>query len=135
MKKRFRKSIKITKGIRLNLNKNSTSVTLGKGPLKHTFNSKGRVSRSISLPHTGVYYTETIKNEKASFEDDEKFEKYLTLLYKIASVTCIIGGIIVMLGGILLLFAIPIVGIFAIGFGIAFVSIGKKYSKKAKELQ
>ena len=49
---RFRKSIKIAPGIKINLNKKSTSVTFGGKGLHHTVSSTGRKTTSVGIPLT-----------------------------------------------------------------------------------
>jgi len=62
---RFRRSVKIAPGLRLNFNKNSMGLTLGPRGAHYTVNTKGRVSTSVGLPGTGIYYTESYnKNAK-----------------------------------------------------------------------
>ena len=54
---RFRKSFKIAPGVKLNLNKNSTSITFGKRGAHYTVNSKGKKTASVGIPGTGISYT------------------------------------------------------------------------------
>ena len=56
---KFRKSIKIAPGIKLNFNKKSTGVTFGGKGVKYTHNSKGKQTKSLGIPGTGLYYTTT----------------------------------------------------------------------------
>lgn len=56
---RFRKSFKIAPGVRLNLNKKSTSLTFGGKGLHYTINSSGKKTASAGIPGTGLYYTES----------------------------------------------------------------------------
>lgn len=56
---RFRRSVKIAPGLRLNFNKNSMGLTLGPRGAHYTVNTKGRVTTSVGLPGTGLYYTES----------------------------------------------------------------------------
>lgn len=56
---RFRKSVKICNGLRLNFGKTGASVTVGNGPLKKTFNTNGNVTTTVGIPGTGIYWTET----------------------------------------------------------------------------
>lgn len=51
---RFRKSISITKGVKLNLSKSGASVTVGKGPVSFNVGGKGAFF-NWSVPGTGVY--------------------------------------------------------------------------------
>lgn len=57
----FRKSIKIAKGVRLNLSQKSASVTVGPRGLHYTISTTGRQTATASLPGTGLYYTKTVK--------------------------------------------------------------------------
>lgn len=57
---RFKKSFKIAPGVKLNLNKNSTSVTFGKRGAHYTINSKGKKTASVGIPGTGISYTKTM---------------------------------------------------------------------------
>lgn len=56
---RFRKSFKIAPGVKINLNKKSTSVTFGGKGLHHTISSTGKRTTSAGIPGTGLYYTQT----------------------------------------------------------------------------
>ena len=56
---RFRKSIKIAPGVRVNLNKKSTSVTFGGKGFHHTVSSTGRKTTTAGIPGTGISYTTT----------------------------------------------------------------------------
>lgn len=56
---RFRKSFKVAPGVRVNLNKKSTSVTFGGKGAHYTVNSKGKKTESVGIPGSGLYYTKT----------------------------------------------------------------------------
>ena len=56
---RVRKSVKICDGLRLNFGKTGASLTVGSGPFKKTFNTNGNVTKTVGLPGTGIYWTET----------------------------------------------------------------------------
>lgn len=56
---RFRKSIKIAPGLKINLNKDSVSATVGKRGAHYTINSKGKRTASVGIPGTGLSYTST----------------------------------------------------------------------------
>ena len=62
---RFKKSIKIAPGIKLNLNKKSTGVTFGGKGFHYTVNSKGKRTASVGIPGTGLSYS-TTSNKKSS---------------------------------------------------------------------
>lgn len=60
---RFRKTISILPGVRLNLGKSTASVSVGVPGFRKTFNTKGQVTTTVGLPGTGLYYVDT-KNPK-----------------------------------------------------------------------
>ena len=63
---RFRKSVKIAPGVRLNLNKNSTSVSFGGKGAHYTVSSTGRKTASVGIPGTGISYSATTSSGKGS---------------------------------------------------------------------
>ena len=56
---RFRKSVKIAPGVRLNVGKKSASVSFGGKGVRHTISSTGRRTSSIGIPGSGLYYTKS----------------------------------------------------------------------------
>lgn len=56
---RFRRSVKICNGLRVNFGKTGASLTVGSGPVKKTFHTNGNTTTTVSLPGTGIYWTET----------------------------------------------------------------------------
>ena len=70
---RFRKSVKIAPGVKLNLNKKSTSVTFGGKGFHHTVSSTGKRTSTVGIPGTGLSYSKTSnpKNNKTNtFNND-----------------------------------------------------------------
>jgi hypothetical protein len=53
---RFRRSIRVAPGVRLNLNKRSVGLSAGIRGARVSVNSDGRSTRSVGLPGTGLYY-------------------------------------------------------------------------------
>lgn len=56
---RFRKSVTLCKGVRLNFGKTGASLTFGQKGFHKTISTSGRVTTSIGIPGTGIYYTDT----------------------------------------------------------------------------
>lgn len=81
---RFRKSIKIAPGIRLNLNKKSVGLRIGGKGAGVSFNSKGRVTKTVGVPGTGLYYTDTsqIGGNKGKKKSSKKTSGSTQLAYK-----------------------------------------------------
>lgn len=63
---RFRKSVKIAPGVRLNISKKSVGISAGVKGYRKSINSSGGVTTSIGVPGTGVSYvkTENLKSKK-----------------------------------------------------------------------
>lgn len=61
---RFRKSIKLAPGIKLNFNKKSTGLTFGGKGFHYTVNNKGKRTASMGIPGTGLSYSATSGGEK-----------------------------------------------------------------------
>ncbi len=64
---RFRKSIKLLPGVKLNLGTKSASVSVGKKGIHQSFSTTGRTTTSIGIPGTGVSYVKSI-NMKTAFK-------------------------------------------------------------------
>jgi hypothetical protein len=58
---RFRKSVRLGKGVRLNLGKRGASVSVGNRWLGATVGSRG-VSKRVSLPGSGLSYTSAARS-------------------------------------------------------------------------
>lgn len=61
---RFRKSIKILPGVRLNINKTSMSITAGFKGYHVTYNNKTGLSQTASIPGLGLSYTQRSSSRK-----------------------------------------------------------------------
>ena len=62
MSLRFRKSMKLLPGVRLNFSKETVGLSFGVPGARYTINSKGRRTFSTGLPGTGLYNVETISS-------------------------------------------------------------------------
>lgn len=91
---RFRKSVKIAPGVKLNLNKNSTSISFGGKGVRHTINSNGRRTSSIGIPGSGLYYTKSTSTKKSNnikddiYSDENPYyevEDFNNFIYNITS--------------------------------------------------
>jgi len=57
---RFRKSMKLLPGVRLNFSKETVGLSFGVPGARYTMNSKGRRTVSTGIPGTGLYNVETL---------------------------------------------------------------------------
>jgi len=72
---RFRKTISILPGVRLNLGKSSASVSVGVPGFRKTFNTKGQVTTTVGLPGTGLYYVDTKNPKKEAARKEKETQK------------------------------------------------------------
>ena len=56
MSTRFRKTIKLRKGVNLNLNKKSVGISFGTKGARYSINSDGRKTTTVGVPGTGLYH-------------------------------------------------------------------------------
>jgi len=66
MSLRFRRSMKLMPGVRLNFNKDSIGLSLGVKGAHYTMNSKGRRTISAGIPGTGLYSVETLSSGRTT---------------------------------------------------------------------
>lgn len=63
---RFRKSISIIPGVKLNFGKSGMSVSTGVPGFRKTFHTSGRVTTSVGIPGTGLSYVTTENKNRIS---------------------------------------------------------------------
>lgn len=56
---RFRKSVSLFPGVKLNFGTTGMSVSTGVPGFRKTFHTSGRVTTSVGIPGTGIYYIDT----------------------------------------------------------------------------
>lgn len=61
---RFRRSMKVGKGIRLNVSKRGIGMSVGKRGLRRSIHSTGRSTGTIGIPGTGLSYVDTKTSSK-----------------------------------------------------------------------
>jgi hypothetical protein len=64
----FRRSFRLLPGVRINLGKRSTSVSVGVGGAHVTFGGPQGTRTTVGLPGTGLSYTEVSKPHEAAQE-------------------------------------------------------------------
>lgn len=69
---RYRRSVKILPGVKLNFSKKGTGVTIG-GKYSHvTYGADGRITRGHSIPGTGLSYVEQVRGPQKDNTDVKK---------------------------------------------------------------
>jgi tetratricopeptide (TPR) repeat protein len=80
MSLRFRQSMKLLPGVRLNFSKETVGLSFGVPGARYTVNSKGRRTVSTGIPGTGLYNVETLSSgtrssrSRNSSSTEESFE-------------------------------------------------------------
>ena len=69
---RFRKSVTLCKGVKLNFGKTGMSVTLGQKGYHKTIHQNGNVTTSVGIPGTGIYWTDTKKRHADNTTSNNK---------------------------------------------------------------
>jgi tetratricopeptide (TPR) repeat protein len=63
---RFRRSMKLIPGVRLNINKDSLGLSFGVPGARYSVNTKGRRTASVGIPGTGLYSVQTLSSGRKS---------------------------------------------------------------------
>ncbi len=68
---RFRRTLKVAPGVRLNFSKSGVSTTVGPKGFHLTFSKRG-IRRTVSIPGTGVSEVDYIKKNETEAEKEKK---------------------------------------------------------------
>ena len=71
---RFRKSVKICKGVRVNFSKSGASLSMGVKGARYTIGPKG-TRKTVGIPGTGIYYTTSSNIYKSKSKNTPKSTK------------------------------------------------------------
>lgn len=74
---RFRKSMKLMPGVRLNFSKTGVGFSAGIPGLRYTKRADGKNQRTVSIPGTGISHV-TIESPEVSMADQEHSHKTST---------------------------------------------------------
>ncbi|MCD7892058.1 MAG: DUF4236 domain-containing protein [Erysipelotrichaceae bacterium] len=75
---RYRKSITIAPGVRLNIGKTGMSVSAGVPGFRKTYHTSGRVTTTVGVPGTGLYYVDTKNNKTQNKQSKSNHSNYET---------------------------------------------------------
>lgn len=158
MATRFRRSVKIAPGLKLNINKKSASITAGIKGAHHTINSNGSITTSAGIPGSGLSYVHKSSGKKhanyidtsnnfISFDendipgtlkmDGKKASEYIENKYKFLNNLCGISILFSVISLLLSLFGIQyfFIAIILLLIAAAFKCLYYElYTAKAKEL-
>lgn len=90
---RFRKSIKILPGVKLNLGKKSAGVSAGTTGARYSVNSSGRKTSTVGIPGTGLSYSKSSGGGKKSDKGSKSVLPWRLILTVGILIFILIGGI------------------------------------------
>lgn len=61
---RYKRSIRICKGVKVNFGKTGASITIGTRGMHHTVHTSGKKTTSVGIPGTGLYYVSSSGGKK-----------------------------------------------------------------------
>lgn len=105
---RFRRSVKVAPGVKVNLNKKSVSVTAGTKGAHYSVSSSGRKTSSVGIPGTGVSFVDSSGGKKSSqsevHAEPPRFAKGWYIVELILAILLVIFGVAT-------LFVAPVFGV------------------------
>lgn len=67
---RFRKSIKICKGVNVNFGTTGASLSFGTRGCRYSMHTSGRKTATVGIPGSGMYYTKTLSSGKRNYNSN-----------------------------------------------------------------
>lgn len=130
---RFRKSINLGGGVRINLSKSGIGASIGVKGARVTKMANGRTRKTISVPGTGISHVTESSSSKSKRTNISNVKAAAPSNTKIFSRFFIFLGVLTIAFSALLALALPVVGIVGIVFGIIELVASKKLKKKIKK--
>ena len=133
---RFRKSINLGGGARVNISKSGIGGSIGGKGYRYTKKANGGTRNTVSIPGTGISYVKESgsKSKKKSAEvkamPQERIENHIEFAFFWIIYT--VMGFITFPLGLLLLLVEPLTGICSIGLSVIFYFSGNHFKKKRK---
>lgn len=90
---RFRRSIKILPGVKLNLGKKSAGVSVGTTGARYSVNSSGRKTSTVGVPGTGLSYSNSSGGGKKSDKGSKTVLPWRLIIAVGVLIFLLIGGI------------------------------------------
>ena len=126
---RFRKSIKLAPGVRVNLGKKSASVSVGGKGAHYTVSSTGRRTSSVGIPGTGLSYAETHTAGKKQGSAPGEVSGPSRRTFKVCGIIMMVLAVLSILLGLI---ALSDGGAFLIAAGVVFALVGRFWLRWAK---
>ena len=129
---RFRKSINLGGGTRLNISKSGIGGSVGGKGFRYTQKANGGTRTTASIPGTGLSYVKDSKNHGSS--KAPAAANNLTM-YRVGAFVMLLCGIPIILLGLLLALAVPALGLGFAAFGAVLLIIRKVLRKRIRLLE
>lgn len=135
---RFRKSINLGGGARINLSKSGVGYSFGVKGARITKTANGRTRKTIGIPNTGLSYVSESKGKSKKKSKSQSYSGYSAQSFntqglpagtKFAAAVLPPMGVIIMVLSALLLFAVPLAGVFFGVMGVICFCMGRRYKK------
>lgn len=137
---RFRKSIKVAPGVRVNMGKKSGSVSIGTTGARYTMSSTGKKTTTVGVPGTGLSHVSTSSKKKGrggTVSSGSPVAIWPPRTYKVCGVILLILAVVafaiglptISFGGWIFL----LIGAPCLLIGIHFVKLSKKLTKEYTE--
>lgn len=130
---KFRKSVKIAPGVRLNVSNKSTSISVGGKGYRKTYSSTGRTTTTVRIPGTGLSYstTENSKSKKTAEPNTPAKKPPSPKTYKTCGIIIQVLSVPLLILSVLLMLVTPVAGIISALFACYLFWMGQKYRKEA----
>lgn len=129
---RFRKSINLGGGTRLNISKSGIGGSVGGKGFRYTKKANGSTRTTASIPGTGLSYVKESKNHGSSGTAPAANN---LMTYRVGALVMLLCGIPIILLGLLLALAVPALGLGFTAFGVVLLIIRKVLRKHIRLLE
>ena len=128
---RFRKSIKVAPGVKVNFGKKSSSVSIGTKGARYTVSSTGKKTTTVGIPGTGISHVSTSSAKHTAGKgssgavagpSSRTYKACGIIFYILAAICLLLGLPTIAFGGWLFLL-----------IGLPSFFLGRYYIKKSKE--
>lgn len=109
MAMRFRRSVKVAPGVKVNFNKKSVGVTAGTKNAHYSVNSSGRKTTTVGVPGTGVSFVDVSSKKGGGGAQTGSAEPRLAS--KGTYIALLILAVLLVIFGVVLLFVSPVFGV------------------------
>lgn len=130
MAMRFRRSMKVAPGVKVNFNKKSVGVTVGGKGYHYSVNSSGKKTTSFGIPGTGVSFVNVSSKKRQRGGGSAEPRPMSKGIYTTILIVAILWTIAL---GLPLLTIAPVVGVVIIAVGVFFVVFSVKGIKLYKK--